>query len=138
MRKLHAALLLIVLLPQSACFKDGEGHKIARTRTCLNQLELMISMEIAYESIPEGVFSSMLLHELIRPGVARTATCLQDGWGNWFKIYHNAEQNSFKIWSFGPNGIDNNGKEDDIVKFFRLQASQTPCRDFSCQPVQGG
>ena len=88
---------------------------LRRTRLALQEVKLGL---VIYKS--EGVGFPRTLEELLAPtqaypkGFLNTDALPVDGWEGALIYVHNPEDGSYRLWSAGPDGINNEGAGDDL------------------------
>lgn len=93
----------------------GGAGPVQRTNDSLSDLRVGITIyEISIGQSPETLDALLTKTADFPQGFLDTEALPTDGWGNAF-LYERQSENQFRLWSAGPNGVDEKGAGDDLV-----------------------
>lgn len=115
MKEFLPFLCIIVSLGVASCSDHGDAAATVRSQESLKVIKLIWMEEIEVQEVPTSKFDATFLAPYLRD---LPSPCVKDGWGNYFLCKFDKEKGVMKIWSRGPNLIDNDGKMDDVAIVF--------------------
>jgi hypothetical protein len=81
----------------------------------MDRLETFLAVyRVETGTYPASLDTLLLPTQNYPKGFVGTNALPKDGWGRAFKYAQKEAGNSYRIWSAGPDGVDQDGKGDDV------------------------
>ena len=99
----------------SAQREQEADSQVESTESALKDLKSAIAIfEIDRGEVPDGLLGLVETNERYPKGYLSEPELPRDGWGRTF-LYKKLGPKSYRLWSFGANGKNENGEGDDVL-----------------------